>query len=386
MIQYTFNNKNSLLNANKMYEDYNFVLSKILLKMNDYLDIISNNNVSIANLNFDNLICIKLHSGIISDVVKFDMNLLKFVGSNNFVYNVNENFNYMFNIVINKLQIKKKSYEPIKIANKMPEHGGRLQHINSKFINIGKPENIIIPPKTDLIPNELIEQKESQFLESIKEIALDQITPDIIPKDSNKCNELLKIMSDLTEQKKKENEKLEQLKKQTENNEEQLCKMNDNLNDKKREHFKNKEKEEENKNVYIANKKAYYLIKQDIKTNKINEQTIPILFKDVYPIYKFMDERKLLNIDDEYVHYVTIFNELYPKKLIDNKAFVPHNINYLTEEEQKKYEHIKSSNKDMISNFIESNASESPNKRKPLEMILSELDNNEFNNVSFDLN
>ena len=73
----------------------------------------------------------------------------------------------------------------------------------------------------------------------------------------------------------------------------------------------------------------------------MTENKISILFKDKYPIFKFMDGKNLLNTDDEYLHYVNMHDELYPKKMHNIETYVPHNIHYLDEVEKNKYENIK---------------------------------------------
>lgn len=122
-------------------------------------------------------------------------------------------------------------------------------------------------------------------------------------------------------------------------------------------------------------------MKQDIVTHKLLESKISVLFKDIYPIYKFMDSKDLLNTEDEYIHYINIYNEIFPKLKEEREdVYVPHNIHYLNEIEQKKYENIKSANKDMLGDYFNKN-------RKSLDQVLSKLDecNDEFDGVTFDL-
>ncbi len=429
---YFFKNDNSLLTQINYKDDYNEIFYIILSQINDYLSVMTNNNISNAALNFDNLICVEvINSNIVSDIIKFNIDTLQFNGSTGNVYNISNHNNYIFNCVKTKLQHNSNTTyqnkeKPIVINNhsqvsnqidiQKPKYTSKLQHIDAKVIDLNiKPviteseqkikdnlkqidsiikNNVInnndfkIEPYTEIekvkVNDNKLQQMGSVITECDDEIKID-----------NNPEQLLKMIQTLTELKNKENNKLETLRLTAEKEEEKLNELSNEFGDKRRDHFKNKEKEKENKNMFIANKKAYYLIKQDIEDCKITEAKISVLFKDYYPIYKFMDLKQLLDTDDEYIEYVKIYNELYPKQTFNVDSYVPHNIHYLNDIEQSKYDNIKC-NKDMIETFIENNTSsknnEIPKKRKSLEDVLLGIDNdtfeeehNDFDSITFDL-
>ena len=53
--------------------------------------------------------------------------------------------------------------------------------------------------------------------------------------------------------------------------------------------------------------------KKDIKENKITDENIPIMFQKQYPILKFMDMNELLDKDDDYDTYKSLYNDMYPE-------------------------------------------------------------------------
>jgi hypothetical protein len=401
-----------LLNTGSTQKDYNNIFYEILFKINDYLEVMINNHILNVKPNFDHLVCVELldiNEYVICDVIKFDVDTLQFCGSTGNIYNINNNLNYIFNCVKNKLQqITNGNSEQNNIKpQEKPKYTSKLQHIESKVIDLNKKKletdnDKEIKNKMEkidsIIKNTNIENKDSKLrqFDSIiveddipQQINLVTVQKETFDEEKPDPNELLKMIQNLTELKNKENERLEKLKEIADKEEEKLSALGNELGDKRREHFKNKEKEEENKNMFIANKKAYYLIKRDIEDQKITESNISVLFKDYYPIYKFMDRNQLLDTDDEYVQYVNIYNELYPKQSFSVESYVPHNIHYLNDDEQKKYDHINKSNKDMIEAFIEN--SKPTNNRKSLEEVLLDIDRednydeNDFDSVTFDL-
>ena len=92
----------------------------------------------------------------------------------------------------------------------------------------------------------------------------------------------------------------------------------------KNELNKQKEREIEKKNIYIADKKTYIKILDDINNPQkkfVTEDNIPILFKSRYIIYNFMKINNIINLDkddkelfdieyDIYIILLSIVNEL----------------------------------------------------------------------------
>lgn len=149
-----------------------------------------------------------------------------------------------------------------------------------------------------------------------------------------------------------------------------------------------KEKEEEKRNKFNADKRAYLLMKEDITKGELKSEKISPLFKDKYPIFEYLDTTNLLTksndetcIGEDYF----IYNELLERKQHTNnedspKSYLPHNYHYLSEEEQNKFGPALTKRKDLIEKFLSKKK-----KLKPLNQILAELDKNELG-ASFSVN
>lgn len=353
--KYLFVNRNLFWVASGRIDDYNEVFYDILFEMNNILDVFVGNNITIDKLNVDHLACTEYCDGqdgymIVLNVIKFNIDKMEFVGHNGNVYEMHDRLNFMLGCVKSKLGKVLDCKKNVK----------RGEQIEPKIIKVSPEPKII-----KVSPEPKYEQMDS-IVKSFEE--------------EEKGDELLKMMNELKEKRNKEVERLELLKKNVDDKDKQLSKNANKLGDEKRVFQKNKEKEDENKNIFNADKKSYYMLKQDIEDGKISESKISILFKNKYPIFKFMESKNLLGSDDEYVQYVSIYNELYPQKEYDIDAYVPHNIHYLNEEEKSKYDKIQDKG-DMLSEFIGGK-----NKVKPLDEVLKDIDNDGLGDEGCDNN
>lgn len=138
----------------------------------------------------------------------------------------------------------------------------------------------------------------------------------------------------------------------------------DNITEEKHKLRREEEKKEADRKVFKHDKKVYRLIKKDIDNGKINEDGLPVLFESKYPIFEFMDSNDMIVLNDEhdeeeFTLYREFYDDAYPeiKEAEQNKhsGYVPHNLHYLPEEEQKKYEGIKERQTDVIDEFIQKN-------------------------------
>lgn len=99
-----------------------------------------------------------------------------------------------------------------------------------------------------------------------------------------------------------------------------------------------KEKEDANRRKYIADKNVYSIIKDKINNNELQEKDVNTafeLFSLKYPIFKFMDDNDLLQInnndefENEYLIYDKFYHEVYNEEentnIIEN--YVDDNIN-----------------------------------------------------------
>jgi hypothetical protein len=151
---------------------------------------------------------------------------------------------------------------------------------------------------------------------------------------------------------------------------------NNELNDEKRFLRTDMERSEEKLRIFESDKSVYRKIKTNIEKNNLAEEKIPELFATKYPIFKFLDEQKMLNTDEVYEIYCELYDDLYPqvKHNLAN-TYVPHNFNYLSNSEQEKYKDaIKYKDsikyKDDIEEFIKK---KNETQYKPLDEMLADI-------------
>jgi hypothetical protein len=104
------------------------------------------------------------------------------------------------------------------------------------------------------------------------------------------------------------------------------------------------EKLEQQKRQYDGAKSTYNKIKRDLNLpvgkRPFNEDNIPILFADKYPIFKFMDDNNLFDTPNEFETFTEIYNTIdntQTKETKESNIFIPHNLHYLDESKQEEY-------------------------------------------------
>ena len=102
--------------------------------------------------------------------------------------------------------------------------------------------------------------------------------------------------------------KLQDLKKDYVNKEEKYIEEKIKIDNKKLKLKQEQEKWDSIKKKFEADKKLYYLFKQEIKDNIREENDIPELFKDIYPIFEKLDNDGYLNTIQEINKYVELAN------------------------------------------------------------------------------
>lgn len=452
---YFLKDTNSQINIIYSSVHLHFVINELLSNIDNHLGIFISNGIKLPpnKLNFDNfeiLVTINtnhnlpLHQSthpLIIEVYKFNLQKLSFYDmKNNEIDLMTSDQKFILASISKKLNLIVDG----KISNQVNNNGliVKSRLIQQKEENpikkifeethglIKKIENNKSDNKTRLIPtikssneSESDTSKESEsesdnendnILNDVVCLTDKKIEPDIPRQmdsvlieaenggslDITVLGETIEILKEL---KKLEKDKLEQLQSANDDDMENFSKFCNNLGDKRRELRKNMERETGRRNRFEANKEAYRKMKQHIADGKLTEDKISELFIDEYPIYKFMDEKSLLDTSDDYITFLNIYNELYNKNEPENsensenknKAYVPHNINYLNEEEQEKYKHVQENNTDLISEFV--NNHKKPKKYPSLEEVLDAIDSTEdiedcgkdcdnFDGVNFELN
>jgi hypothetical protein len=138
--------------------------------------------------------------------------------------------------------------------------------------NSARPEQT---PKDNLIPDMTLEEVERkvEYLSSLKEQELISL---------NQAKELFeKKHAEYIEEK----TKLEQI---------------------KLEMKRSQEKFEELQKKFEADKRLYFIFKQEIVDGERGENDIPLLFKDTFPIFKQLEQDNKLNQEDEIKHYLEV--------------------------------------------------------------------------------
>lgn len=428
-VEYHIVDKNRLLTIISTWKSSKDAINALLNEINNSLNILINNNIKLQTnvLNFDNFECVVCKNKLILNVYKFNHIDNTLYDINNNIYSL-DNSRYRYALINIKAKFTKLNPSPqspiptneLKTINK-PVQENPIKHL-FKDINetVKKVTNhqIDFQRKIPTVKSQAIETDEnsSEDIQETKDIDLDNIVQPNIQRPMNSIvterkqnhndmtvidnneieidiEELTNTYNELQKLKELEQIKLNDLKEITKKDIDNFSDYCDELGDKKRKLRRDKEKEEERRNKYDANKYAYKKMKSDISNGKMNENEISELFTKEYPIYKFMDQMQLLDKDDGYNTYLNLYNEMYPDNndVQIKKGHVPHNINYLSGEEQDKYTQANNDN-DMLKEFF--NKIDDPNVTKKnypsLEKVLESVDNDDnleinTNDVCFDI-
>ena len=121
-------------------------------------------------------------------------------------------------------------------------------------------------------------------------------------------NELKEKIILLEKLKNNECEKLQELKKDFIDKEEKYTEDKIKINNKKLKLKQEQEKWDSIKKKFEADKKLYFLFKQEIENNIREIEDIPELFKNIYPVFEKLDNDKYLNTIQEINKYIELTN------------------------------------------------------------------------------
>jgi len=102
----------------------------------------------------------------------------------------------------------------------------------------------------------------------------------------------------LEEEENKNNEKIEEIQEMFEYKEEAFNEKKEEFDVEKKNFEKEKEYVFQLKNKLEADKRVYFIIKEQLDSGELTEDSIPILFLDKYPIFKYLDENNFINNND----------------------------------------------------------------------------------------
>ena len=205
-------------------------------------------------------------------------------------------------------------------------------------------------------------------MDNIEDIDLDELDEQ---KLKRQMDALIKLRED-------ELNNIEKLKDLHEEDMQNFTDYHNNLGDKRRTYNRDKDRMNEKRKEFDSDITTYSRIKDHIVQGSLSEDAVPILFADKYPVFKFMEENQLLNKDDSFVVFTELFDKMYdtPQDTAA-KDYVPHNINYLSKEEQDKYKNKQHSDK--IEDFM---ANKPSDPYKSLNTVLDNIDNPDTNEIS----
>lgn len=324
-----------------------------------------------ANINFNYLQIIhssKYTKAYTYECYTFCPVRLLLVSSTGRVLSVHDN-DYLINSIATKITA---------LQNKQPNQQPNQQPIQQQNI-FDEPRKIQLKKK-DVINDakDLIEKHKSSNFEYKPSLLKQESFP--TPMDAEitsiEENTLADTIKELQELKNKEQQKVDELETNVKKDAAVFSEFYNNFSNKKQSIRREIERENERKNRFDANKEAYYRMKKDIEDGKLNENKISYLFEKEYPIFKFLDQKELLDTDNDYSTFVQMYDGLYSDTEKLELDYIPHNIEYLPEDEQEKYKD-KSKHKDLVEEFINKDPSHKTKRKydfEPLDKLIPQLD------------
>lgn len=388
-MEYYLIDKNNIVSNIFKSELFDRVANEYLAHIDMILNAFIDNKIHMPfeKLNFDNLQIVQVLSGyqnskpFIVNTYKLNLSELQLIGLDSTTISLLiPTFNYITKSISDKMAIiteqvssnsetKLTSANRYQVQNKHPvknifDQANELLNSPQKVIELGPRQIPTVNVSTGI--NDTNIKEENKIINPDVPRTMDSVLFEKNPEN------LKKTMESLQELKKIELDKLETLKKTVKDDVDNFTSFYDVHANKKRDYRKKLEKEKGRKSKFEANKLAYGKMKKDIDKGKLQESKISELFAKEYPIYKFMDQRGLLDKDDDYIIYLNIYDGLYPDDdNPDEEEYVPHNIHYLDECQQEKYKI--SQNKDLVDEFLTQNK---PTKTYPsLEEVTNAINN-----------
>lgn len=133
-------------------------------------------------------------------------------------------------------------------------------------------------------------------------------------------------------------DEIKNMKKDIHETKQEIFDKNDDINDKKRLLNKEKDREYQRKRKFDVNIDVYKNVKIDLENGVLDK--VPVLFEKEYPIFEILEEQGVLDDDNVYEIYTSVYDDVYEEEGEEDvkEPYVPHNIHYLPPEEQEKYQ------------------------------------------------
>ena len=273
------------------------LLDLIINQLNILLRIVERTNYLFPDTYIDNfkIITLKNNSNVILNQCYFFFENFTFCDSDKGIDEYFKQNSYAFTTKINQIKM---------IYN-------RIQHFKDSSNNTTE-LNIFIPHGIDNMSSDsdknINDDHNIDTNENKQIIEKQTLSTNIVDKDK-----LLEEIKQLENEKEKEKENLILLKKDLKLKEKVYIKEKRKLESEKRNLKMTKEKWEEFLRVFGADKKIYYIMKEQLTSGKINISDIPSQFKHKYDIFEFIDNNKFTNTKSELYYYI----DKLPKQHLD---------------------------------------------------------------------
>ena len=188
-------------------------------------------------------------------------------------------------------------------------------------MNINKEENSLPEKKDENIYTRKPYNNRPRRISSDINVHLPPINTEILISSNNyepeDLEELKKRIDELNKLKEQEIGDLENLNENLHEYENKIIQEKYNVDADKNKLKRDKEKWEEFKNIFNADKKIYRIMREQFDRSEIDD--IPELFEKKYPIFKVLDENNLLDTSSEIYEYIKLLPE-------DDSVYIPKDI------------------------------------------------------------
>jgi hypothetical protein len=304
---------------------------ELLIHLNNHLSFIININAKVTTFNFDNYtirqvthLPTKPHPIVYNEyVLNTDLILSSATGNINLMELVHTRF------LAKQIKLKMDQLVLVKKQKQFKKTKSDRQQLNELIVKTKKLTDNVLYEQD--IPDELELTEEE---EEDSEPDVDSESSPINDQYAEQIKEQFMLMKQV-----RNNEKasLKEIKEDAKKIEKEVVNERCEYDATKMDIRRLKEKEIEKSRVFEHDKNVTYVrIKQSIEENSLTEENIPPMFAQRYPIFKFMETENLLNVDGDYETYCTLYDEMYPpKKEEPPQEYVPHNVHYLSEDQNK---------------------------------------------------
>ena len=154
--------------------------------------------------------------------------------------------------------------------------------------------------------------------------------------------QLLEMVEELKKAKDESKDSLKELKKRLKKDSLNLSEYNFQVTKIRQDLEREKERLQSEQNVFESERRfTYPKIREHIELGESSKEDIPEMFLDKYPIFEYMEENDLLYKENAFEIYKSLYKDLHgdteEESEESNEEYVPHNVNYLNEEERKKF-------------------------------------------------